>query len=176
MDDPNRRLLVRYMRGWNSATIMAQDDLSPPGAPPPRGADVPDVQACIIWLMVLAAPPLFRTLGRVPVREHVAKLVDVYAAYAARGDLYTDYPELEPQRHEQRIAAIQRLRPLLVAWAPPDLPAEITNAAVGVLDAEGIASPAGGWAALQNDGLDPLEDVLSWPEGIPVVVRALRSE
>lgn len=175
MADPSRRVAVRYMRAWNSSTIMAQEDLSLPGAPPPMGADYPDVFSAINWLMVLAAPPLFCTLVRVPVRQHVAKLIDIYAAYAARGDLLMDYPELEPQRHEQRIAAVERLRPLLVSWMPPDLPAEITEAARDVLRAEGVASPEGGWSALQNDGSDPLDDVLSWPEGTPVVVRALRA-
>lgn len=176
MNDPNRRLAVRFMRAWNGSTIMDQLDLSPPGAPPPMGADYPDVFSAINWMMVLAAPALFRTLGRVPVREHVAKLVDVYAAYVARGDTLMGPPELEPQRHEQRLAAVERLRPLLVAWAPPDLPAEITEAAREVLRAEGIAEPAGGWSALENEGPDPLHDVLSWPEGIPLITRGLQAQ
>jgi hypothetical protein len=171
MESSGGGLVVRFMRPWNGSIIMAQEDRSPPGSPPPRGADFANVMGAINWMMVLAAPPLFRSLGRVPTREHVSALVDVYVAYAARGDTYTGAPEVERNHHE-RIEAAARLRALLETWAPPELPEEITAAARDVLRAEGMAPPAGGWAALQNEGSDPLEDVLMWPEGIPVALRS----
>lgn len=39
--------------------------------------DYADVSNTIYWFMVLASPPLYRTLGRTPSREHLLHLMDI---------------------------------------------------------------------------------------------------
>src|SRR3954468_23196544 len=88
------------------------------------------------WLGVLAKPQEYRALQRpvdAAVKAVLLCLLDVWIAYVDRGDWYL-YGE---PSEEDRPALARRLRALLEAWTPPELPAEITEAARAVLDAEG---------------------------------------
>ncbi len=147
---------------WNGWFIVAMPDGT--------SSDVADVFNTVHWLQVLASPPLYGLLQRVPDRDHLLRLLDRYLAYAVRGQWYH-----RPIQGSPRVPLALELRTLLETWAPPDLPSGITNGARGLLDAEGIAAPPGGWDAFVNRCLEPVDDVLLWPEGIPVVIGALRA-
>ncbi|MFS8065543.1 MAG: hypothetical protein ACMG6S_04140 [Byssovorax sp.] len=140
------------------------------GHPGSLYSDFSDVMNTKFWLMVLAAPPLYRTMERVAVPDHLARLIDVFISYAERGTRYSK-AEFEPVPREQRVPLARKLQALLLDWTPPDLPPEITEAARDLLHAEGLAPPDGGWDALQISGPDPVEDILLWPEGVPALLR-----
>src|SRR4051794_19816041 len=103
--------------------------------------DYADVVNTTHWFMVLAAPPLYRTLGRTPIREHLLRLMDIYIAYVERDGRYSR-AEHEPVPYERRGSLSAKLRALLETWTPPELPREITEAARELLFAEGMAGPA----------------------------------
>lgn len=44
------------------------------------------------WFFVMSSRPLYATLRRAPVREHMMHLVDVFIGYAARDSRYSDNP------------------------------------------------------------------------------------
>jgi hypothetical protein len=133
-------------------------------------SDYADVINTTHWLMVLASPSLYRTLDRMPTREHLVLLMDIYLAYVGHDGRYSD-AEHKPVPYKQREALAARLRALLETWTPPDLPLEITEVARELLYAEGRVAPNGGWDSLTITGPDRLEDVLLWPEGIPALLR-----
>lgn len=125
------------------------------------------------WLGVLARPQAYRALQRpvdAAVKAVLICLLDVWIAYVDRGDwyLYGDPPE------EDRPALARKLRALLEAWMPPDLPAEITEAARALLEAEGAKKRRLEEGGTWDDGSfgDPTRTVdsfLLWPEGLAAV-------
>lgn len=128
------------------------------------------------WIMVLASPPLYRTMKREAEPAHLVRLVDVWIAYAERGDVY-HHADFAPVPYEQRVPLARRLRALLAEWRPPELPSEITEVARAVLHAEGMKPPQkDGWDATAIDPEYPLEDILLWPEGIPALLRRRMGE
>lgn len=153
-----------------SASEPGERELGPEGHPGSLYSDYSDVANAKYWLMVLAAPPLYRTMERVAVPDHLARLLDLYIAYAERGTQYSE-AEFDPVPREQRVPLARKLQALLLDWTPPDLPPEITEATRNLLHAEGLAPPDGGWDALQISGPDPVEDILLWPEGVPALLK-----
>jgi hypothetical protein len=123
------------------------------------------------WLGVLAAPHLYRGLARGVDAAHIGALLDFWIAYVDRGDRYTS-AMFEPVPYEQRPALARRLRELVATWTPPDLPAEITEAARALLHAEGLKWPQGtSWDDASFDvGDRPLESYLIWPEQLPTIM------
>ncbi len=115
------------------------------------------------WIMVLAAPSLYRTIQRAVDPVYLVSLIDILIAYADRGSRYLG-AQFSPVPYERRAPLARELRALLVTWSPPDLPAAITMAARELLHAEGVAPPEGNWDALKNEGPEPVEDILIWPE------------
>jgi hypothetical protein len=125
------------------------------------------------WLDVLAKPHEYRALQRpvdAAVKAVLLCLLDVWIAYVDRGDwyLYGDPPE------EDRPALARKLRALLEAWTPPDLPAEITEAARALLDAEGEKKrrreEGGTWDDVRVvDPTETIDSYLLWPEGLAAV-------
>lgn len=122
------------------------------------------------WLFVLAAPHLFRSMSRVPPREHLLKMVDIFVERAKRGD-HEEVPDFEPVPYEQREPLARKLRALIEVWTPPDLSAEIIETARALLHADGKNAPGGGWDAATIDGADSCEEILLWPEGVPAILR-----
>jgi hypothetical protein len=124
------------------------------------------------WLHVLARPDKYRALTRpvdAAVKAVLLTLLDVWIAYVDRGDWYFDGPP-----EEDRAALARRLRALLEAWTPPELPVEINEAARAVLDAEGVKKwrleKGVTWDDFPAD--DPTRTVdsyLLWPEGLATI-------
>jgi hypothetical protein len=116
------------------------------------------------WLIVLAAPHIYRSLKRQVEPAFLLRLLDIFIPYADRGDHYLFDRAPDPDRS----ALARRLRDLIAAWTPPELPVEITEAARALLRAEGYEKPpleAATWEDFnfQPDS-DPLESRLAWPE------------
>ena len=117
------------------------------------------------WLIVLAAPHVYRSLKRQVEPAFLLRLFDIFIAYADRGDHYL----LDRGPDPDRPALARRLRDLIAAWTPPELPAEITDAARALLRAEGYEKPPLGAATTWEDfhfqpDSDPFESRLAWPE------------
>lgn len=142
-----------------------------PGGPASRRIPDDDDGAEVLnswhWILVLASPPLYRTIRRPVDPLYVARMIDIIIAYAERGARYLG-ARLSPVRYERRAPLAKKLRALIVEWTPPDLPAKITAAARELLRAEGQAAPEGGWDALSTDP-DPVEDILVWAEGLSIL-------
>jgi hypothetical protein len=145
----------------------ARPQFGEPGWAPAPGSSDDDDGAEIVnswhWIMVLAAPPLYRTAQRAVDPVYLTSLLDKIIAYAERGSHYLG-ADFSPVRYEQRAPLARKLRAMIVAWTPPDLPAEITAAARELLHAEGLAPPEEGWDALASIISEPIEDILIWPE------------
>jgi hypothetical protein len=135
--------------------------------------DFGDVVNTITWLQVFAIPHIFCSMNRMPPREHLERLVDIYIKYVRHDGRYMS-PEFEPVPYERREPVALKLRELLEAWTPPDLPAEITEAARALLYAEGM-NPAGGWDSLSDPDFRPEEHLL-WPEGVPALMARDQGE
>ena len=135
--------------------------------------DFADVANCIMWLQTLAVPRIFRGMIRTPPREHLVRLVDIFLAYVRHDGRYAT-PDFEPVQYETREPLALKLRELLEAWTPPELPAEITEAARALLYAEGM-NPAGGWDSLSDPDFRPEEHLL-WPEGVPALMARDQGE
>lgn len=73
--------------------------------------------------------------------------------------------------YERRGPLAAKLQTLLETWTPPELPSEITEVGRAFLWAEGGMPPEGGWDNATITGSDPLENILLWPEGIPLLLR-----
>lgn len=88
-------------------------------------------------------------------------MIDAFLAYVRRGDRNTT-PTFEPVPYELREARAIHLRNLLETWTPPNLSAEIVQAARQLLEAEG-SRPSEGWdnIALPSGKMD---DYLLWPK------------
>jgi hypothetical protein len=124
------------------------------------------------WIAVLAAPHLYRTMTRHPDPALLTKYMDMWVTYAERGDWYWGKPDEDRSRLLERIPLSRKLRDLIAAWTPPELPNEIVEAARALLDAEGLKPPpkkGESWDELDFGG--PVEDFLIWPEGIPAKIR-----
>jgi hypothetical protein len=134
--------------------------------------DTVDILNFSIWIAVLAAPHLYRTITREVDPAHLVPYLDTWVAYSERGDHYQT-KALTPAACERRVILARKLRDLVAAWTPPELPAEITETARALLDVEGIEPPGkGGWDNLDFDlEGDPVEDILIWPEGVPRLLR-----
>jgi hypothetical protein len=117
------------------------------------------------WLMVLASPQVYRGLGRTPTREHLLHMLDLYITYVGHDGRYNQ-PMFQPVPYERRAPLAAKLRALLEAWMPPELPSEITAAARELLYAEGLNLK---WDNLTTRTIDP--DFLRWPEGIPALLK-----
>ena len=73
--------------------------------------------------------------------------------------------------YERRGPLAGELRALLAAWAPPELPNTIKEAARGLLYAEGLLGPEGDWDNLMIVDPVPVDEMLLWPEGVPALLR-----
>jgi hypothetical protein len=71
------------------------------------------------------------------------------------------------------VVLARKLRDLVAAWTPPELPAEITETARALLDVEGLKPPGGrGWDETDfGPQGSPVEDILIWPESISMYFR-----
>jgi hypothetical protein len=163
-DPPTSRPELTMFCFWNGWSILATEDGT--------RSEVADVFNMIHWLHVLASSRLYGLLQRAPSREHLLSLLDIYLAYVARNDWYRR--AIDQETHAApRAALASRLRARMETWTPPELPPEIADIAGRLLEAEGVEPPRGGWDAFVNTAVEPLDDVLLWPEGIPLVVRRL---
>lgn len=156
---------------WNGWPIIDVKDEAPPSRRPSLLSDMGDVCGAINWFRVMAIPPLWRQLNRMPTREHLIHLTEVFMSYVERGEWYLRGGYWK-RFTEQRAELARKLRGLLETWTPPGLPADITSTARDLLAVEGIDPPEGGWDAFVNKAKEPLEDILLWPEGIPLVGAA----
>jgi hypothetical protein len=151
---------------------MIKKEPAPPGgsggAEPPGSPDDDDGAEVVNswhWIMVLAAPTLYRTIQRAVDPVYLVSLIDILIAYAERGSRYLG-AQFSPVPYERRAPLARELRALLIRWSPPELPVAITMAARELLHAEGMAPPEGNWDALKNEGPEPVEDILIWPEAV----------
>ena len=135
--------------------------------------DEADVVNTVTWLQVLAIPRIFCSMNRMPPREHILHLVDIYIEYVRHDGRYMG-ADFEPVPYETREPLALKLRELLSSWIPPELPTEITEAARALLYAEGL-NPAGGWDTLSDPEFLPEEHLL-WPEGVPALMSRDRGE
>jgi hypothetical protein len=98
------------------------------------------------------------------------RLIDIYIAYVRHDGRYVG-PDFEPVPYENREPLALKLRELLKAWTPPELQAEITEAARTLLHAEGRSPPPGGWDNAPDPDMRP-EEYLLWPEGVPALMSS----
>jgi hypothetical protein len=122
------------------------------------------------WLICLAAPRVFSRMQRMPPREHLLRMVDLFLAYVRRGGPRPVDPDSPPVPYEQREPRVLELRALLETWSPPGLPMEIREAARAVLHADGEGEPPDGWDEVDDPTWRPEEQLL-WPEGVPAAMR-----
>lgn len=122
------------------------------------------------WMEVLAAPRCYGALQRPVDPAVLLQLLDFWIAYAERGDHYGG----DATPDALRPALARRLRALIAAWTPPDLPPEISEAARAVLRAEWQrALPKR--TTWDDHTCDPsngrsLESYLIWSEGLPAIL------
>lgn len=139
----------------------------------PRVAEVNYATHFHHWLYVLACPRMYREMPRKPTREHILHLHERYLPYARSKREHVDEQGYfvfrgDEQRREE---LADRIRELFERWDPQELPAEITETARALLDAEGEQPPPGGWDNLTTQPDYPPEDIIMWPEGIPALLR-----
>ncbi|KYF76799.1 hypothetical protein BE11_22305 [Sorangium cellulosum] len=134
--------------------------------------DTADIINVIYWLSAFAAPRVYRTFSRVPPREHILRLLDVYAAYVTKGAHYMG-PQFQPVHYERRLPLATRLRELFETWTQPELPQEVIEISRALMEYEGIKPPACGWDAYEDpeEGGIKFEDALLWPEGVPAILN-----
>jgi hypothetical protein len=120
------------------------------------------------WLTVLAAPIVYASLKRPVEPEVLLRLLDIYIAYVDRGDYYLFDHTPEPNRP----ALARQLRELIAGWTPPELPAEITEAARALLYAEGHKEPP--HVAVTDPGY--LESKLAWSDTEVMQKKATNAE
>jgi hypothetical protein len=105
------------------------------------------------WLQVLARPAVFHALSHLPTREHLLTLLDAYRSYAQFREPET--PAILP--------ALAQMEEHMSSWSPPDLPAEIVDAARALIVADGFYAEFK-WE--KGPDLEPgrtLESTLVWP-------------
>jgi len=149
---------------WEPLT-MSDDIKWPPFKEPcmdePAPPDKLDAVMATAWIMVLASPQVYRGIDRTPTREHFLHILDVYIAYVGHDGRYHQ-PMFQPVPYERRAPLAAKLRALLEAWTPPELPSDIKAAARELLYAEGMDLK---WDNLTTAVLDPSH--FPWAEGIP---------
>jgi hypothetical protein len=123
--------------------------------------DFIDLAHAVPWLYVLASPPTFARLGRVPSPSHLLKIVDDFLHYVRSGEHITT-PAFTPVRYELREERTLALRSLLERWTPPALPVEVVHAARDVLEAEGLHA-ADDWETFSFPPGN-VDDSVWWPE------------
>ncbi len=96
--------------------------------------DVSAIFCADAWVAVLAAPHLYRGLTRPAEPDVIVKLLDVWIARADRRDLESD----KQFGYHFDGEAARRLRAMVAAWTPPELPAEVTEAARALVRATGF--------------------------------------
>ncbi len=125
------------------------------------------------WMGVLAAPHLYRALPRPVEPDVILELLDVWIARAdraVRGE--EDEPTTEKLFGYRFDGAFARkLRALVAAWTPPDLPGEIVEAARALERSKGSDKPPRG--ATWDDFTFDL-DGLIWSEGLDAILPGAR--
>ncbi|WP_437929797.1 hypothetical protein WMF37_11265 [Sorangium sp. So ce291] len=131
-----------------------------------------DVINVTYWLWAFASPRVYSRFSRVPPREHVLRLLDIYIAYVKKGARVAA-PQFQPVHYERRLALAIRLRELFERWTGPELAEEMMTISRALIEHEGIKAPACGWDAYEDPEADGIkfEDSLLWPEGVPAILK-----
>lgn len=134
--------------------------------------DTVDAINATYWLWAFAAPRVYRTFSRVPPREHILRMLDIYISYVKKGGHHTA-PQFRPVHYERRLPLAIRLRELFEHWTQPDLAQEMVDISRALIEHEGIKPPACGWDAYEDPEEDGIkyEDSLLWPEGVPAILK-----
>jgi hypothetical protein len=140
----------------------------------PRVREHEDAQHLVNWLETLGRPQLYAALSRKPTREHILHVIDLYMPYAQSRPEHRE--ERGYVRHGVDLQRAEdlalRFRALIESWEPPDLTAEITEAARELLMADGTHQPVGGvWVWGDMHPPEEIENILMWPEGVPELIR-----
>jgi hypothetical protein len=128
------------------------------------------IQYTVNWLLVLAAPRVYRAIERPVDKAVLLHLLDIWIAYADRGDYYVNDYVPDPDRP----ALARKLRALIDAWTPPELPAAIVETARDLLRAEGDREPpnqAATWDDYTFEPGEPVASALAWAEDLPGLVK-----
>ncbi|AUX30409.1 MULTISPECIES: hypothetical protein [Sorangium] len=131
-----------------------------------------DVINVTYWLWAFASPRVYSRFSRVPPRDHVLRLLDIYISYVEKGGRVAT-PQFQPVHYERRLPLAMRLRELLEQWTQPELPQEIVDISRALIENEGIKAPACGWDAYEDPEARGIkyEDSLLWPEGVPAILK-----
>lgn len=117
------------------------------------------------WLHVLARPEVFHALTRQPSREHLLLLCDAYMPFARSRREHVDEQGYISGADEPLACELaERMRSLLEAWSPPDLPMEIVETARALLHADRSSLGVLDWK--KGPDLDPgqtVDDTVVWP-------------
>jgi hypothetical protein len=135
--------------------------------------DTPAILYMESWLDVLAAPRRYRMLTRPADPDVLLKLLDIWIARAERSD-----PEGERLfGHRFDAESARALRAPVAAWKSHDLPAEVTEAARGLLRSMGKETAPGGvaWDDYTFEDRDgrTLDSYLIWSEGLDEIVQRM---
>jgi hypothetical protein len=127
------------------------------------------------WLHVLARPEVFHALTRKPSRDHLLRLCDAYSPFARSRREHAKEQGYVSGADEPLVSELaDRMRLLLEGWSPPDLPAEIVEAARALLRAD-RSSMVLDWD--MKPELDPgqtIDDIVVWPPLEPMSTKAPR--
>src|SRR4051812_21252349 len=105
------------------------------------------------WLQVLARPAVFRALTRQPSRAHLLALLDAYRPFAQ-----------SPTNGSPALLELtERMRVHLSDWSPPDLPAEVVEAARALLHADGCYALLDWEKGPDLDPQQKVDDLVVWP-------------
>jgi hypothetical protein len=121
------------------------------------------------WLVVLASPRILQVMQRVPPREHLLRMLDLFLPYARSKSRYMSrlgYWKPDPAKRE---ACALELRAAIERWSSKAISSEITQAARAFLreDGEDVSDEA--WDT--NEVESPPDKYLLWPESIPPELR-----
>lgn len=125
------------------------------------------------WLVVLASPRILQAMQRVPPREHLLRMLDMFLSYARSKRRFMSRAgewKPDPQRREARAL---ELRVAIERWNSPEISREITQAARAFLREDGEDFSDEEWDAYEIES--PPDDYLMWPEGIPLAIEASRA-
>jgi hypothetical protein len=135
----------------------------------PVTGDPVDVYHFYEWLWAMAAPQVWRSMRRIPPREHLLEVIDDALPYARSNALYFSWPDDEPRPDlTQRGPLAEKLRALIERWDPPDLTDEIIATARALSDiGQSPHQPPRDWDKVEPDPANPPDEVFLWPEGVP---------
>lgn len=105
------------------------------------------------WLQVLSRPAVFHALSRLPTRAHLLTLLDAYRSYG----------QFRAPETPVILPALARMEEHLSVWSPPDLPAEIVEAARALIVADGFYAEFKWDKGPTLEHGRPLESLLVWP-------------